>query len=283
MPLRTLCRRRLIARVARGFLYLLLMVSMSLHSPRVAYADHETYVHENYPHESYDDDSIVGELILYIFAGIAAGIGATAPWWGPTAVIGDDHISKGYFPAHPYPEDEGGYMRMEEDISIPKGPWAVRILAEYGNDFDAIDRIGGSFHFETTRRWGFDAQWSHYEDRLARIEIDDVWVGDFNLIYRFAQSEHAQWWTGAGFNWLDDATETDWGYNLTYGADIYLGKPWILSGELDYGKQGDEDFFHGRVTLGAQWRHIETFAGYDYLNAGPTEVGTFLIGLRAWF
>ncbi len=67
------------------------------------------------------------------------------------------------------------------------------------------------------------------------------------------------------------------------GADIFLGDPWIMSGSLDYGEQGHEDFFHGRVTLGAQWHAVEAFVGFEFLNRGEIEIGSTILGVRIWF
>jgi hypothetical protein len=257
------------------FLVVLLAVAGSLH-PLVGRSDD---VHFHF-HEEDDDDDDDSNLGLYVLGAIAAGIGITSPFWAPTAMIDDG--STGFFLKYPY-EQGGGFMRLEGDPAYEPWAYSLRWSSEYGYDFDGVERFGTNIHLETTSRLGIDAELSWFDQHDDQgVAVDEFWVGDANAILRFAQSHHAQWWTGAGVNWIDDVN-TQYGFNLTYGADIFLGDPWILSGAMDYGKIGDEDFFHGRLALGANWKTIEGFIGYDYLNAGSREHDTLMVGLRTWW
>ena len=230
-----------------------------------------------------DDDSDEFTAVLAGFAALAAGTAVTSPWWGPPAAIDDNYEETAHFPSYPYFDSEGGYLRLEEYPDVTTYPWAARVLVDYGTDFNDIHRIGTNWRVDTMHRWGFDGEWVYYDEETAADDSDFFSFGDVNFIWRFAQSGHAMWWTGAGTHWLDRETGTEWGYHMTYGADIFVGKPWVLSGALDWGRTGDEDFFHGRVTFGPQWRHGELFVGFETLNAGTSEADTMLFGFRLWY
>ena len=227
---------------------------------------------------------IVGGAIAVAGAVVAvAGASAVAstPFTVPYAAIEDDG-GDGYFQKYPY-EEGGGFMRLEGDQSYEPWPYSLQWSTEFGSDFDSVSRIGTNLHLETTWRLGFDTELNWFDDHDHHGAFaEDFWQGDFNSTYRFAQSHHAQWWTGLGVNWIDGAgADTDYGFNFTYGADIFIGEPFVLSGSLDYGL--DEDFFHGRLAVGANWKLAEAFVGYDYLNVGPREHDTVMIGLRTWW
>lgn len=238
-------------------------------------------------HEEDDDDDDWEEtkskltLLGLAAAGIGATVAVTSPFWGPRSVIEDEDVA-GYFQKYPY-EEGGGFMRLENDPSYEPWPYSFRWTTEYGYDFDNLERIGTNLHLETTSRVGFDAEANWFSDHDRRgVAMEDFWVADVNATFRFGQSHHAQWWAGLGLNWLDaDSSDPNYGFNATYGADIFLGDPWILSGALDYGL--DDDFFHGRLTLGANWKSVEAFVGYDFLNVGPREHDTIMLGLRTWW
>ena len=242
------------------------------------------HYHEEDEHDE-DEDWEETKNTLTILGLIGAGIGvtvaATSPYWVPRSAIGDEDVN-GYFQKYPY-EEGGGFMRLEGDQSYEPWPYSLRWSTEYGYDFDSVSRIGTNVHLETTSRLGFDTELNWFDDHDHHGTFaDDFWQGDFNSTIRFGQSHHAQWWAGLGVNWIDGAAaDTDYGFNFTYGADIFIGEPFILSGSLDYGL--DEDFFHGRLAIGANWKLAEAFVGYDYLNVGPREHDTVMIGLRTWW
>ena len=88
---------------------------------------------------------------------------------------------------------------------------------EYATDFDDLQRIGGHLLLSTRTRFGLDTETSYFQEQLPGDRHDHLWLGDCNVVYRFAQSEHAQFRTGIGFNWMDDPADTDFGFNFTYG------------------------------------------------------------------
>ena len=89
--------------------------------------------------------------------------------------------------------------------------------------------------------------------------------------------------TGIGLNWISDQVGQDSGFNFTYGGDWFPVRPFIVSGELDWGEIGHSNLVHVRVTAGVEWHRAEVYVGYDYLDVGNAQLGTCLAGVRIWF
>ena len=233
------------------------------------------------PSERNGDETTITLLGLFV-----GGVAASSPWWAPPVVIQDDYSLQGSFPKYPYVEDHNGFQVLDDDVNaaaLHTGPFFVRAAADWGSDFEGTQRLGGSLHLETRRRWGVDAEWARYFTPAEGTVSRDHQFGDANVIVRFAQSKHAHWWTGGGFNWFDEQGETDYAYNFTYGTDVCLGRPWVLSAQFDLGEIERQGFFRGRIQLGATWRGIEAFTGFDYLDHRDHHDGVLVAGLRAWF
>ena len=233
-----------------------------------------------------DDDSDVDLTLYAMLAGLGAYVG-TAPWWAPPKVIDDDYDVRGRFPHHPYEDGHGGFMLLDDDPTLSGtrvGDFFFRGTVDGGTNFSGIDRIGTHLHLETRGRLGFDVGWATYNVDPGSNAPDDFDVADANVIYRFGQSEHAQWWTGVGMSWLNEAgVGTKYGYNFTYGADACVGDPWIVSLQLDAGEIQHNSYFHARATIGAQWKGVEVFTGFDYIDANVSDAATIVAGLRIWF
>ncbi len=92
-----------------------------------------------------------------------------------------------------------------------------------------------------------------------------------------------QWRAGLGFNWLDDEQATDFGFNFTYGVDVFPVRPLVLSAELDWGTLGSADLFHFRTTAGMIVWHVEVYTGYEYRDIDRTQTSALIGGVRVWF
>ncbi|MHC4177648.1 MAG: hypothetical protein ACYSWU_09080 [Planctomycetota bacterium] len=226
-------------------------------------------------HHDHDHDSVFAELTGWAFL-----YGLTSPVWLPHGALEDDFGTELLFPRFPY-DQAPGYMR---DVSWPCGRrWAARLTAEYGGDLDDRDHLGGRLLFSTASRFGLDVQMQRFEERFPGGGHDRLWIGDANLVFRFAQNPCMQWRCGVGLNWLDDPIDTNYGFNFTYGADWYPARPWVLSATLDWGTLGRAELFRFRSTAGVLVNRVETYIGYEYLDIDRTQLNSLLAGVRIWF
>ncbi len=81
----------------------------------------------------------------------------------------------------------------------------------------------------------------------------------------------------------DDPAETNFGFNFTYGVDFFPVRPWVLSSTVDWGTLGRSGLFRFQATAGAVVHRVETYAGYEYLDLGSTQVNSLIGGVRIWF
>ena len=206
----------------------------------------------------------------------------TSPIWAPHAAVGDDFSVPAYFPRFPYQEDTYGYM-MPGSCDSPQRRWSARLRAEYSDNFDDLQRIGGHLLLSTSSRWGLDTEMNYLKENLPGVADDRLWLGDCNIVFRFAQSERMQWRTGAGFNWLDDPDDTDFGFNFTYGVDFFPQRPWVVSATIDWGTLGHAGLFRFRTTTGVVFHGLESYVGYEYLDIGRSQTNSLIAGVRFWF
>ena len=120
-------------------------------------------------------------------------------------------------------------------------------------------------------------------EKLPGGQRDSLTTGDANLVFRFAQGPKALFRTGIGANWLADDVGSDFGFNFTYGFDLFPSKPWVISAELDWGRLGDAHLLHLRTTGGMMIHRGEAYIGVDYYDVGWVETTTLISGVRIWF
>ncbi len=226
-----------------------------------------------------------GELLTpfvapFVWAGATM---VTSPFWGPAHLVEDHYDSAGYFPDFPYQGEVDGYMMRDPWLPAEPRTWSLRLQGEYVDNFDALSSVGGHLLWESTHRVGIDSAARFWHEDLGTAGSEELWIGDTNLVFRFAESPHLQMRAGLGFNWLADSEDKDFGVNFTYGGDWYPLQPLIVSAELDLGRLGRATYFHARCTTGIQWRRYEVFAGYDYLDVGTVQIQGLVSGLRLWF
>lgn len=205
----------------------------------------------------------------------------TSPFWAPHAVLGDSFQSEALFPRFPY-DASSGYLATNEWPAHPRH-WAARLDAEYVEDFNDLHSIGGHLLVSTTSRFGLDVSAAQFAEKLSGNRWDHLWLGDCNLVFRFAQNKHAEFRAGLGFNWLDDPIQTDFGFNFTYGLDLFPRKPWVVSSVLDWGTLGHEELFRFRTTVGVLLQRFEFYTGYEYTDLGRTRLNGLIGGVRVWF
>jgi hypothetical protein len=217
------------------------------------------------------DDISVG---WYLLGAAAVGTAAIAPIYVPIMLSGEDYSQPDYLHQFPY-----------DDTTNPREafPFAIRFDADYVDDFDNLARFNGHVLFSTASRWEFDARFQHMAEQLPGGEQDQLWTGDCNVTYRFAQCNFGQFRAGLGINWLNDPGQTDLGFNFTYGADIYPARPWVFSTVLDAGTLGHAGLFRIRTTVGMIYRSVELYTGYEYSDIGSVHWNGLIGGVRLWF
>ncbi len=104
----------------------------------------------------------------------------------------------------PTRECHEGYLVINPADPINTDWWSVRFSSEYGTDFDSLSRIGTRLVFDTSTRFGFDTEWNQWIESIPGGD-DSLATGDFNLVYRFAQNEQIQFYSGVGANWMTDS------------------------------------------------------------------------------
>jgi len=232
-----------------------------------------------------DDDGSLTELVAWGALAVVA-----APFCLPRSAIDDESFEPGRFDRYPFYDCNPGLMRVDRDdcdgpdplISTKAYHWLVRFRTEYTESFDDLSRTGGQLLWDTSSRWGIDTQFDNLRESRDLQPDDDLWIGDANWVYRFAQSPRVQMRTGIGFNWLKDDSKSDFGFNFTYGGDFFVKKPLVVSTEIDWGLLGNANLFRGRVTTGIAWHRCELYTGYEHLKIGSMELNGLVAGIRLW-
>lgn len=218
-----------------------------------------------------DADSFAGWVVLG---------GLTAPWWGPHVLLEDEDAGAAQFPVAPYADGADGYLRFDDETADAKA-WGGRFSVDAASDFDGITTMAGRLRLDSVFRLGIDTEWAHLQ---ARPGADSLTAGDFNLVVRFAQSPRVQFHSGLGLNWLGDRGSSDFGWNFTYGVDLFPVEPVVVSTTIDLGKVGDASLIHLRSTLGVMITpRVHLYSGYDLRDYEGTTVHSLLTGMEIWF
>lgn len=240
------------------------------------------------PYDDYTLEDAEGTIGAVGFLGVLGAVVASSPFWGPPIMIGDGYAHPGYFPSYPY-QYERGYMMVDyTDLYQGKEQregykWAWRARPDYGTNFSGLEWIGGNFLLETTPRIGAETDFRFLEETAPGGGRDELWLGDANLFWRFAQSDQTQMRAGVGFNWLSDELHSDFGFNFTYAVDWYPVQPLVISAEMDLGNLNEAWLFHIRTTAGVTWRGAEAFVGYDLYDIDHFQAQGMVAGVRLWF
>ena len=235
--------------------------------------------YDYHDHHHHDDEN---DFELWAGLGVVIGTGLTAPFWGPVAILDDDYDVPGYFPTYPYKGQLEGHMMFHPWLPEEPFPWSSRASVEYADSFNDVANVNTKLLFESTKRWGIDSEIGYRTEKLQSGFKDDLFVGDLNVVYRFAQSEHWQFRSGVGVNWLTDDIDSNFGFNFTYAVDYFPRSPWVFSSELDWGKLGNSSLIHLRSTAGVLFHGGEVYIGVDLYDVGASDTTTMISGVRVW-
>jgi hypothetical protein len=223
---------------------------------------------------------------IFEFVAGAVVIVATSPFWGPPVLVGDRYADRLSFLDYPYQHGYASGIVFDTQPDFGNyfvRNWQSRLQSEYIDNFDGLQSYAGQFIFESNFRLGFDTSMQYRREGITGGAVDELWTGDANVVFRFAQSEHLMMRTGIGFNWLSDDFGSDFGFNFTYSGDLFPCDPWVISAEMDLGKLGSATLVHLRSTVGVQFHRFEVYTGFDYYNVGGVGLNGLVAGVRLWW
>lgn len=203
--------------------------------------------------------SLFGQLAFSVVA---------SPFTIPVTLLEDDYDHVTEFPDFPYAEGTSGSLLRNSFEAGTKQTWTGTLQTFAIPQAHDVDRFGGRLLLDSASRFGIDTETNFWTQGRLTGPHDQLWTGDANLVFRFAESEKLQWRAGAGVNWLSDNVRTEAGINLTYGVEWFPARPWTVSSVFDFGSLGASGLFHNRTTVGAMVGQTEFFAGYDYFQLG---------------
>jgi len=178
----------------------------------------------------------------------------------------------------------------EAEITAPAprtpGRSDLQLASEYKYDLDGVHRPSITARWYPSTHFGLDTSLLHYIE-IERQGIDQLLLGDANLLARFWLHPAVVLRLGGGAAWLYDRPHVDVGFNVTAGVDVMLIEELVLSGRTDVGRIGNATVLHGCASLGYKLHAAEIYLGYDVRGfAGMLTVVGFhgpVAGLRAWF
>lgn len=226
-----------------------------------------------------DADSLTGQLMAMSLLG--AGVVAASPFWAPFSALNDDYSRDSWFPKHPYRATEGAIL-YDESVR-GSHDWLTVLQGQYGTDFDDLIHFNGRAIVEHSSRFGIDTEFYFRQEDLAGGGHDELWNGDFNVTYRFAQSENWLFRAGLGVNWINDRGETDSGINFTYGAEWFPLKPFVFTGTMDLGRVSGDGLLHVRTTAGITTNGFGFYTGYDYFRVSDNGISAWINGSELRF
>ncbi len=220
-----------------------------------------------------DKDGFWGKSLLW---------GLTSPLWLPGMWLGDEFGLDGCFPPYPYFDGLDGSMLIHGPGEVFARPWSGRLSLEGTTKGGDVERLGGRLLLSTRLRLDLDSEWNWLTESTAAGK-DELALGDLNFVLRIAQTQRIQMRSGVGFNWLADDGGADFGFNFTYGADLFPIKPLVLSTVIDWGTLHHASLFHARGTVGITWKRLEIFAGYDFRRIGVVDFQGPIAGVQLYF
>lgn len=226
-----------------------------------------------------EEDSLTGQLLGWGLLG--AGYVAASPFWAPYGALDDDYARSSWFPKHPYRGAEGALI-YDRDVR-GSHDWLTVLQGQYGTDFDDLIHWNGRAVIEHKSRFGIDTEFYYRQEELNGGGHDELWNGDFNLTYRFAQSENWAFRAGAGVNWLTDRGETENGVNFTYGAEWFPLKPLVFTATMDLGRISSDGLVHIRTTGGITTNGFGFYTGYDYFRVSNNGISSWINGIELRF
>ena len=158
----------------------------------------------------------------------------------------------------------------------------TRLRFDYSEDYNDEVRIHGQLMTQLSGQFGMDAEATWYDKTRNSDVVGELWTGDANLVYKLDVSRITLRFGGGAAYALEEG-DTKVGYNFTYGTDFYIRRPFLVSGEIDWGQISSDQLFHWRVTAGFVYGSLEIFGGYDSYELGEFDIDGPVAGLGIVF
>ena len=226
----------------------------------------------------YEGDDSTDELELFFLSNMVAAWVLSLPVTVPRTIFGDDQTPGGFI-KYPFARAHTGSMMMNPMQGDAVESSHLRIRVDYADNFIAQQKISTHFIFELRNRLGVDASFDYLRENVGVGQHEQLWVGDVNMVWRFAQAENAQMRIGLGMNWQRTFVGTENGINFTYGGDFYLSEPQVISADLDWGRLGSAGLFRIRTTYGRQIARAKIYVGHEYLSIGDFKKNFLITGM----
>ncbi len=189
-------------------------------------------------------------------------IPVTAPRW-----LLNDEGQYANFSDYPF-SDDAANMLITRYRKRNRKFMRARYLSEYGDNFGRQQKISSRILLDTRSRIGVDASFDYLREQTGGSEHDQTWLGDVNVVLRFAQSEQAEFRAGVGVAWQADSLGSASGANFTYGGNVYLSEPHMVDFDLDLGRIGEAGLTRFRTGYSFYLHRLRARLGYEYLRVG---------------
>ncbi len=231
-----------------------------------------------YDSSDYDDEpDLAEEFIGWLFLQLII-----APFTGPYAVLDDNWAREDAFADYPYADGHPGYILAGRTRSAGGAEFSAQPWVAAGMYLEGTAKYSGGIRIQSPWRLDLDANFSTLGKLQDGLIVDSLDFADVGVLFRFAQSDNAQWRVGLQAQWMRDGDRRDGGAALVYGFDLFPSDPIVLSTRFSIGPIGGTWNLRAQQSLGITVGLLEFFAALDYQGIGQTKILGLSGGLRLW-
>jgi hypothetical protein len=208
------------------------------------------------------------------------GIALICPYYFPYDSWDAGYSVSMYFSPYPYYLKNKGYLKdQKEDFSKS---WVYDIDNEYKIFRNENFGMGLNFDIRNRSRIEFQGEVNYISDLSVNGKIDKMYLGNANILFRFAQNQYLLMRSGLGVNAFLSKEDS---YHLfySYSVDVYPIKPLYCSARIDLGLIGRTSFFRLRTGIGLLHKRLEVNGGVEMYHIGRDSLIGFYMGAKLYF
>ncbi|MBL4685043.1 MAG: hypothetical protein JKY37_10670 [Nannocystaceae bacterium] len=164
--------------------------------------------------------------------------------------------------------------------------WSTQLNIETGYLGKNVWKTGFGLDFDYWRLGiGSDLDWL-VEGRFR----DAMYLGSTNARITVIMRPRMRVRVGGGAQYMIDGRTPGQGHreyatgpNITADIEIFPVQPFTVSARVDYGTLYKAPSALAQVTVGAVFRGVQVYAGYEYRRVGDVAMQGPLAGIRVWF